>query len=411
MGKRNRRRKDTQSQAVSQVIGEQQSTKKPLSEQIATRQRSIDFASILQTLPNPDPVLKKRGQAISVYEDITYDSRVQAVASSRKAPVKAKEWIITGEEDVPENVLEFYTEIFKTYNMTDIISEMLDSWVYGYKPFEILWKAVDGAIIPFKFIGKPPAWFKFDNDNNLRFLTSSNMISGEEVPPSKFIVAKNQATYANPYGVATMSSCFWPVTFRRTGMRFFTQFIEKYGSPFLVGHAEEGAQEDRISEMADMLSNMVQDAVAVVPQNWDIKLLEAAEGKGKSDSLHQNYLDVMNTEIAMSVLGQNLSTEVQGGSYAASKSHMTVRADIIESDTAIVENAFDELIKLTHPLNFPIGVPIPNFRLFSEEQVDKLRSERDLNLTKSGIRFNKNYYQRAYSLGEDEFELTNDIEQ
>ena len=405
MGKRNRRRKtDVISNAVN-LLTEAPATQKPVSNELATRKRSMDYASIMGNLPNPDPVLRKRNQSIAVYEDLAYDSRVRAVVTSRKAPIKAMEWAIVS-EDTPQQVLDFYTDIFKTYPMVDIISELLDSWMYGYKPFEILWQVVDGKVIPAQFVGKPPAWFTYDAENQLRFLTSTNMLTGELLPPGKFIVARNEPTYENPHGIPVLSACFWPVTFRRTGLRFFTQFIEKYGSPFLLAHAEEGAQEERISEIATMLDDMVQDAIAVVPKGWEVSLLESKEGKGTANSVHSSYLDVMNAEIAMVVLGQNLSTEVQGGSYAASQSHMTVRQDIIEGDQYIVEQAFDQLIALTHGLNFPVGVPMPHFKMFSEEEVDKLRSERDLNLTRAGVRFNKIYYQRAYSLEDGEFELT-----
>jgi len=402
MGKRNRRRKsDVMSGAIAQIVGTR--AQKSVSGEIATRQRSVDFYSILQNLPNPDPVLRKRNQSIKVYTELAYDSRVRACTSSRKAPIKAMEWLLIG-EDVPEPVMAFYQGIFDTYNMTDLFSETLDAWLYGYKPIEIIWGVVDNHIVPVKFVGKPPAWFCYDDENRLRFITKENMISGELVDPKKFIVARNEPTYENPYGIPVMSACFWPVTFRRTGLRFFTQFVEKYGCPFLLAHAEEGAQEERIKEMAAQLDDMVQDAIAVVPKGWDVKLLEAAEGKGQMSSLHQNYLDVMNNEISLSILGTNLTTEVKGGSYAASQSHMTVRDDIIEGDAFVVEQAMNELIALTHSYNF-IGQPMPMFKLFREEAVDEMRSKRDLNLTKAGVRFNKSYYQRAYSLTEEEFEV------
>lgn len=400
----NRGSRDIVNKAVAQIM--QNQTSRPVSTEIATRARSIDFVSVLGNLPNPDPVLKKKNIAISAYEELAYDSRVQACISSRKAPPKAMEYLVMG-DDVPQNIIQFYKDIFDSWNMTDIISEICDAWMYGYKPIEILWTFMDGKILPHEFVGKPPGWFKYDKDNNLRFLTSANIISGELVPKNKFVVARNNATYENPYGTPVLSSCFWPVIFRRTGLKFFTQFIEKYGSPFLLAHAEEGAQEERINEMAELLSDMVQDAIAVVPKGWDIKLLEAGEGKGKADSIHQNYLDVMNNEIQLAILGTNLTTEVgpSGGSYAASQSHMEVRDDIIEGDTRIIEQTFNELISYIHELNF-LGQPMPYLKLFREEAVDELRSKRDLNLTKAGVRFKKNYYQRAYSLGEDEFEVT-----
>lgn len=372
--------------------------------EIATRSRSIDFLiSVMNVLPNPDPVLRKANKNIQVYEALLYDGRVKAVVNSRKSKVRSMEWDVVGENQ-PEAILEFYRTIFETYDMPDTLNQILDAFLYGYKPIEIIWSTDGTRIVPSQFIPKPSEWFIFDEDNNLRMLTRESMVTGIPLPPNKFIVASNEADYKNPYGVAVMSACFWPVIFRKNGLMFWTNFLEKYGMPFLLATAESGAQEERMNEIADMLNKMIQDAVAVVPKGYDVNLLEAEEGKGKSDSFHKAYLDYMNMEISVAVLSTNLTTEVQGGSLAASQSHMQVREDIIESDAAICENAFNELIALTHAVNF--GGKPPTFKLFSEEKIDKTRAERDKLLTETGVRFTKDYYQRAYNLTDDDFELT-----
>lgn len=397
------RTKDLLLNALNQVT--QDKPVQSIGTEIATRAHSIDFLStVLNTLPNPDPVLKKKNVDVQVYEALLYDSRVKAVVGSRKAPVKAMEWDIVG-EGVDESVLDFYRMIFQQYNMTDLIGEILDAFLYGYKPLEIIWSNVDGAMIPTGFIPKPSRWFRFNDYNELVMLTTNHPY-GETLPPNKFLTAKYEASYANPYGIAVLSGCFWPVTFRQNGMKFWTIFLEKYGSPFLLAHAEEGAQEDRINEVANMLDNMVSDAIAVVPKNYEVQILEAKEGKGAESSFHKTYLDFFDQEIAMAVLSTNLSTEVSGGSFAASQSHMTVRDDIIEGDQSIVEDLFTQLIKIVHGFNF-LDINFPQFKLFSEEKVDKVRSERDVNLTKIGVRFKPSYLERAYNLTPDEdFEMT-----
>lgn len=390
--------------AINQISTQKQS--KPLTEQFATRSRSIDFvSSVLNTLPNPDPVLRKKGVAISTYETLLYDGRVKADVNSRKSAVKQKEWdIVPGDNEISEDVLTFYRNVFESYKMQEIVGQILDAWVYGYKVSEILWGSVDGKIMPVSFVPKPPEWFKFTGQNELRMLTKDNPFSGVEIPPNKFVLSQYEADYKNPYGTAVMSSCFWPVTFRSNGLKFWTIFLEKYGMPFLLAHAEEGAQAERISEIADILENMVTDALAVVPKGYEVEMMEATEGKGKADSFHAVYLDYMNREIDIAILSTNLTTEVQGGSYAASKSHMEIREDIIESDSIIVEQAFQKVIDLTHSFNF--SGPSPAFKLFSEEKIDRDRAERDVALSKTGVRFTPHYYQRAYNLTEDDFEIS-----
>ncbi|GAG10692.1 unnamed protein product, partial [marine sediment metagenome] len=142
-----------------------------LTKEIATRSRSIDFIGlVLQGLPNPDPILRALGRAVEIYEDLLYDSRVTAVVTSRKSAVKAMEWDVSG-ENTPEAEIDFYKDIFKNYKIEDVLSEMLDGWIYGYKPMEILWGSDGKNIVPVKFVGKPPRWFKYDENNDLRFMS------------------------------------------------------------------------------------------------------------------------------------------------------------------------------------------------------------------------------------------------
>ncbi|GAG30043.1 unnamed protein product, partial [marine sediment metagenome] len=135
----------------------------------------------------------------------------------------------------------------------------------------------------------------------------------------------------------------------------------------------------------------------------------ASEGKGKADSMHSVYINAMNIEIAMSILGTNLTTEVQGGSFAAAQTHMEVREDIIESDRKMVEGGFNELIRMTHKLNFSTP-EAPKFHLHAEEKIDTTRAERDGILSeKCGVRFTKEYYQKSYNLQETDFEVSEPV--
>ena len=63
-----------------------------LSDQIATRGRSIDFYALGMYLPNPDPVLKALGKDIKVYRELRADAHVGGCIRRRKAAVKALEW-------------------------------------------------------------------------------------------------------------------------------------------------------------------------------------------------------------------------------------------------------------------------------------------------------------------------------
>jgi len=120
-----------------------------MSANIATRQTSLDYFTLFQDLPNPDPILKALGNDIEVYEQLRYDSRASAVIQSRKSAVLSQKWEVTGPRAA------FYTEIFDTYKMHDVIGQILDAVLYGYQIHEIIWNKVGEHLWPTEFVGKP----------------------------------------------------------------------------------------------------------------------------------------------------------------------------------------------------------------------------------------------------------------
>jgi hypothetical protein len=45
-----------------------------------------------------------------------------------------------------------------------------------------------------------------------------------------------EPTYRQPYGRALYSQLYWPWFFRKMGWQFWMKFLERWGTPFLVGH-------------------------------------------------------------------------------------------------------------------------------------------------------------------------------
>jgi len=376
--------------------------KSTLSEEIASRKRSIDFYALGMYLPNPDPVLKKMGKDITVYTELLSDAHMGGCVSSRKSGVKSLEWGIDRGK-AKSRQAKLIESLFRDLDVGIILEEMLNAVLYGYQPMEIMWKKTGEYILPASIVGKPPEWFCFGQENELRFRSKENYIYGEALPERKFLLPRNNATYQNPYGFAELSRCFWPITFKRGGLKFWVIFTEKYGMPFIVGKKPRGTDKNDTDALADILEAMVQDAVAVIPDDSSVDIKEAS-GKSASAQIYSQLLEFCKTEVAIAILGQNLTTEVKGGSYAAAQSHMAVRKDIVDSDKKLVERTFNELIKWIFEINFS-GGERPVFSMWEDEDVDKALAERDKTLTDTGIKFTKDYYIKAYGFEEGDLEI------
>jgi phage gp29-like protein len=377
-----------------------------LSDEIATRQRAVDFYGLNMYLPNPDPVLKKMGKDIAVYTDLKVDSRVKAGIISRKAGVKSLEWEIDRGKSKSRQV-KIVEQLFKRLDLEQIISEILEAPLFGYQPLEVIWENRDGLIFPRDVIGKPQRWFVFGaEDNSLRFRTKGNYSTGEELPPRKFLIPRFNASYDNPYGEPLLSSCFWPVTFKKGGWRFWVTFAEKYGMPFAVGKHPRGAQKEEVNALLDMLEQMVQDAVAAIPDDSSVELKEAA-GKGASVGLYKSLIDTANSEISTALLGHAGAGESTPGKLGNEDAALTVRKDIVDSDKKLVEATINQLIGWIFELNWGGSGEQPVFGLYEEEDVDKTLAERDGTLSKdAGVKFTKAYFRKAYGFEDEDIEIT-----
>lgn len=377
-----------------------------LSAEIASRSRRPGFIE-MDLLPDPDEVLKNLGEDMPVYRSLLTDAHVWSTYTSRKSVALSCEWGVEEAEGggaANKKVAEMISEVMASLDSRQVISEILDAVFFGMSPIEIVWMKDGQYWAPERIEGKPPEWFKFNPANELRFISADDEQNGEEIPPYKFLLPRHHASYANPYGERNLSRCFWPVSFKRGGMTFWSIFTEKFGMPYLVGKVPRGTSEPDRVKLRDTLVQMVQDAVAVINADDSIDTLEA-KGKAASADIYSLLVKTANGEVSKANLGQTLTTEIDGkGSYAASQSHMEVRQDLGEGDKWMASSAFKTLFRWITEINFPNAQP-PVYKAHEEENLQTERAERDERLKDQGVKFTASYYQRVYNLEEDDFEL------
>ena len=366
-----------------------------LKHHIATRGR-IETGSVNGAhLTNPDPILKAQGKDITVYRDLRSSALVGGNLRRRKASVLSLERGLT-RGDAPSNVERFITDWFADLDLDRIIRELLDAPLFGYQPIELMWQPLGLHQVPQDLLGKPAEWFFYDKDNALRFRAKDAGQDGEQCDPRRFIVARQDATYANPYGFPDLSMCFWPATFMKGGLKFWVQFTEKYGSPWVIGKHPRGATDGETELLLNSLEAMVQDAVAAIPDDASVQIIEAA-GKAGSAEVYRQLLEYCRSEINVAMLGQNQTTE-KDSNHASATAGAEVTKDIRDGDAAIVATALNACIRQVVDINFGTDVVAPLYALWQQEEIDKSLAQRDKALTDSGVKFTNAYWQRTYNL-------------
>jgi phage gp29-like protein len=367
-----------------------------LTDQIATRERSIDFTALGMMLPNPDPILKAQGKDIAVYRDMRSDALIGGCIRRRKSAVKALEWGLDRDKSA-SRVEKAVQAMLDDLDMERLIGHALEAALYGYQPMEVIWQKQGALIVPVAVEAKPPEWFGFDDQNQLRFKTKANMVQGEELPARKFLLPRQEPTYANPYGFADLSLCFWPLVFKKGGLKFWLAFTEKFGSAFSVGKLPRSATKEERAELLDSLEALIQDGVATIPDDGSVELVEMA-GKSASADLYERLVMHCRGEIAIALLGQNQTTEATANKASATAG-LEVTHELRDADAGVVAATVNQLIEWICELNFS-AAPAPVFSLWDQEEQDKLQADRDKSNYEAGARFTNKYFMRAYGYQE-----------
>lgn len=367
-----------------------------LSDQIATRARSLDFSFNGMLLPNPDPILRARGQNIRVYRDMRVDGHLGGCLRRRKSAVKSLQGGLN-RRNAPARVAKSIESLLADLPMDQIIAQMMDAPFYGYQPMEVMWQARGAMWVPADVVGKPPEWFGFDSDNRLRFKSRDNQTLGELLPDYKFLLPRQDATYDNPYGFADLSMCFWPIVFKKGGMKFWLAFVEKFGSAFALGKLPRTATPQHRDEMLDALEELIQNGVATIPDDGSVDLVEMA-GKSASADLYERLVMFCRSEVSIALTGTNQTTEANSNKASATAG-LEVANDLRDGDAEIVTAAVNTLIKWVVEKNWA-SAEAPVWEMWDQEAKDKLQAARDKSNYDAGAKFTNAYWIRAYGYQE-----------
>jgi hypothetical protein len=113
---------------------------------------------------------------------------------------------------------------------------------------------------------------------------------------------------------------------------------EMHGLPIRVGSAATATKADRDALAAD-LAALGRDTSMVLPQGYDLKLVEPT---AKTWEMFPKEIELADTATAIVLVGQNLTSNVEGGSRAAAQVHDVVRHDLIRMDAETISTCLHD---------------------------------------------------------------------
>ena len=148
-----------------------------------------------------------------------------------------------------------------------------------------------------------------------------------------------------------------PWLLRHFAFRDMARFSEVHGMPFRKGIVPAAADEEQRQRFENQLSDLGVETTMILPkgvdgagQDYDVELVEAMS---QSWQIFPGLIDRCDMDIVLAILMQNLTTEVTGGSFAATNSHMDIRQQGIEDDNeAFSHTIHDQIARPFAALNF-----------------------------------------------------------
>ena len=362
-----------------------------------------------EILPDPDPVLRKRGDDAKVLDALAADDQVTMAMQLRKRKVtnKGDYDYSPGQPEKGVSATKKAVDLCKGLTMDlagiklkNTFNGALDANFWGYSVIELFW-AVDGGRM--RLVGmeqKPREWFGFSEGGKLFFYENGQK---KDVPWGKFLIIRHEPTYKNPYGLRLLSRCLWPVAFKKGGIEWCNRFLQKYGIPWQVAKAPQTYNEKQRRDLAAQLSSMVQDAVMILPHGSEHEIV-GVDSKGGGDAF-LSFLHFWNATISKVLSCQTQSSEITGrttGGYASSQTHYEVLEDVTTADEMLVCDAMNDLGFIYTQLNGPGEYP-PVFS-FIEAEDHLAQAELDKKRHAVGVRFTKAHFERQ-GLDPDEFDL------
>lgn len=312
----------------------------------------------LGLMPNPDKIINRFGNGYEILRDLRNDPHLWSCIQSRKSGSIQLEYKLnlnnsTNSANSVNNKYNYFEKMIKSIDLESLYSDILDAIMFGFQPIEIIWSLdrKDKLYYPTIFDALPQEYFEINNTGkaNLKQIYSNNNQSNKNISELKLLNIRHEYNYSNPYGTALLSKCYWSVKFKNGGIKLWVSFMEKYGMPLVLGKMRRGASFEESEKLANELADMCEDAVIVTPDDVEIQLHDAT--RSSSTELFNEMIKFCNSEISKVILSQTLTSEINTGSYAASKTHNEIRKDVIKKDIKLIEKTMNHIIRLFYEVN------------------------------------------------------------
>ena len=342
-------------------------------------------------LPRRDDILIEEAgggpRAIEHYTRLFNDSAVISAWEKLVGEIIQRKWEVfpASGSDKDEEVAEFVRQVI--YHMgsntrqtrgrdmlvnsnsgfDSFVRGMCESLILGISIGEICWMRQGGFVVPSEVKIRDPRRFQFtlneDGSISPRLITIQSPVEGIPLPLRSMVIHRHWAhsNTMDPYGTGLGRQLYSLVEFRRTLMSFWLQYADKHTTPTVVGKFSLGTPEEEVSSLFSALQRLGQETAIVIPDEMDVKWLEAGAGRPE---LYETLITYIDKQISFLVNGESTVGQDTGstGSYARDSVADSVRMRKAKAFSEQLDETLNAtFVRWIVELNYP-GASVPRLR-------------------------------------------------
>lgn len=357
-------------------------TTRPVTARIAVRDANDKYSEYPSNGLNPFKLARIFREAdegnvmaqMELFEEMEEkDAHVFSQLQTRKLAVTGLDWEVQpfSESDQDKEIAAFINKQLKGIdNFNGILTDMLDAIGKGISIMEIDWDYKDGENIIQNIEYVHPKKLIWDGITDEMKICTREYPSGVELPENKFVVHRYKAKSGHPSRAGVLRVVAWMYLFKNYDVKDWVSFCEVYGMPLRLGKYDVSASEDDKKQLMEAILSLGTDAAGIVPNSTMIEFIES--NKTTSAEIYEGLARYCDEQISKAILGQTLTSDSGGGSYAQGKVHNDVRHDLTVADVNALECTIRrDIIRPLVEFNYGTGTDIPLFCFDCKEEEDQ----------------------------------------
>ncbi len=286
-------------------------------------------------------------ELFALYQEIVLgDSHLQSEFSKRKLALLGDTMTVIsarkGDKDADAAAELVNGMLMNCASFLDAAIHLMDGVLWPVAVVEKVFKAQGSGYVLADLVPVPDQLLDFSLGRLRIRLTSDNGIPAgafEEADERRYIVHRGHLLTTPDSRGGPMRSLVWWWLLSTMDREWWSRFLERYGSPFLLGKYEQADDASRsILERAFAYATKI--GGLVVSKETNVELVQAAAGN--SGDAYEKFLMIAQREKSKLVVGQTLSgdTQAQGIGGGATALHAQVREDIRQWDAIRLGDTF-----------------------------------------------------------------------